>query len=557
MISLDEGVTMYRSWGSGPWLIPRDLPHWVFPPCIVRREGELGIKISSEIDVGLLFADREKPPKELRLTIIFRDKIQVSTDFCPLVMDGESNPASMIVSFEETFYLAVPYLEDGTDELGSLVFFLEEPSSGGQYHNYESKTRTQLRNATKWARGFKKNVTKLYRSVAKRIGPPLQVAVCEKPIEMKVSTFAECSSTTVDGTPVIESVIPFCRCKGSNSHRNNENSENQEEESNSDIADNHQKEYHVFEDGQQEERMTAPYVFDFDQQDKAIGSLSVYIRYNPPPNFQKHASKCTTKFAVMPQETPVPPVVSRKTKSNTISHEKIVYDAWNGCDVLDQDGFCKNMFDLHEEYYEQDSLGPTTKSALDAPPVNIVRSIYGINVPTEVSAVYRKNPVVIIGDSKADCRFQIDTSAGFAKFDDNSTDPKAQKRIVDPRVEEMLKGYQLKDGIVKEIPETLQHVPGTTEKRRCCGDGTVPYWSLVHCLKWKDAVPTLTIDELEGAIHRSILSDKRFHALLQQHCTVDDPRLPESTTSLAVVNSRISGLGLATVTDIADLKAYV
>jgi len=253
--------------------------------------------------------------------------------------------------------------------------------------------------------------------------------------------------------------------------------------------------------------------------DQAIGSLSINLSYSPPPDFRKQPNTaCTTKFAVASSEDiSLPsPVVSRRRKYNTIHHDKVVYDSWHGKDLFDKDGFCSNTFHTYEEYYEKDPLGPVTKSAMDAPPVNCVRSIYGINVPTEISAVYRKNPVVIIGDSKADCRFMIDKSAAFPRTD-----------IDDPAVRAMMEGYQLKDGIVTETPETLQNVPGTTEQRRCCGDGTVPYWSLVHCLNWKDSIPIVTADELEGAVHRPILSDKRFHALLQKYCIVDDPRPQE------------------------------
>jgi hypothetical protein len=508
MLSLDEGLIMYRSWGSGPWLMPREIPRGVFPPCIVRREGELGIKINSEIDVGPLFADREKPPKELRLTIIFREKIHASTHFVPLKMDAKTNPASMILSFDETFYLAVPYLEDD-DDLGNLVFYLEEPS-GRLYQNDQPRIRQQFQNATKWARSFKKEVTKIYRSVAKKIGSALRVAVSERPLQLKATAFEESSSSTIDGSSVIESVVPFCKCKGGSDakkipHQYNDGSENQEDEEAEEFSSTHRSLVSLNTCGDQQQ---------------AIGSLSLLLRYSPPPDFSKEPT-CTTKFAIIPEDTPSPPVVSRRRKYNTIHHEKIVYDTWNGSDLLEKDGFCQNMFDLYEEYYEQDPLGPTTKSALEAPPVSCVRAIYGINVPTEISAVYRKEPVVTIGDSIADCRYMIDKSAAFPKRDGNEGEN--ERQIIDPRVEEMMEGYHMKDGIITETPQTLQNVPGITEQRRCCGDGTVPYWSLVHCLNWKDSIPEVTADELEGAVHRPILSDKRFHALLQQYCTVDDP----------------------------------
>ena len=199
------------------------------------------------------------------------------------------------------------------------------------------------------------------------------------------------------------------------------------------------------------------------------------------------------------------------------------------------------MFDLYDKHYNGDPLGPTTKSTLNAPPVNCVRSIYGINVPTEVSAVYRKQPVVKIGDYIADSRYMVDKSATFPPIDDNS----------DPWVKANISGYDMKEGIITETSETLQYVPGKTEQRRCCGDGTVPYWSLVHCLTWKDSVPEVTVYELEGAGHRPILSDDRVHALLKQYCTVVDPR-PGTTQDGQLVES--SSLKLPRI---AKMPAYL
>ena len=233
----------------------------------------------------------------------------------------------------------------------------------------------------------------------------------------------------------------------------------------------------------------------------------------------------------------------------------IVYEPWHARDLLDKDGFVSNMFDLHAEYYEQDPLGPITKSALDAPPVNIVRSIYGINVPTEVGAIYRKEDVVVIGDNKADARYRVDKTARFDKLDGSSKSHNDEQQPIDPMVKEMITGHRINNGIMEEMPTALQQVPGTTEKRRCCGDGTVPYWSLVHCLNWIDSVPTVTVDELEGAVHRFVLSDKRFHALLQQHITVDDPR----NTALATIEKGVSKIVLPSIpdADTTDLKSYV
>ncbi len=526
---------MYRSWGSGCWLLPAELPNLAFPTCIVRREGELGIKVTSDIDVGPLFSDREKPPYELRLTVVFRDKIRASTNFVPLKIDNEKNPASMVLSFDETFYLAVPDLQGG-DDIGDLVFFLEEPAAE-LYTNDALKLRTQFQNHTRWARSFKKGVTRLYRNLAKKIGSVLQVAVCEKPLELKLSLFEGVSSLTVNGSPIMDAMVPICKCNGADDAKKTLNDDNEDSES----EDEGDLVPYVSDDGKTKRRLTC-YNFDNPFTEKSIGNLAISLKYKTPPDFQAEAPNRTTKLSMISEDTPTPPIVNRKWKK---SH--IVYEAWHGRDLLDQDGFCENLFDLHGEYYEQDPLGPLTKSALDAPPVNIVRSIYGINIPSEVGAVYRKEPVVTIGDNKADFRYRLDKSATFAKLDSSSKDANDEQKIIDTWAEEMTKGHRITNGVVQEMPEALQQVPGMTEKRRCCGDGTVPYWSLAHALNWKDSVPTLTVDEIEGAEHRTILSHKNFHALLQQHITVDDPRDPEQLALVISDNTTNEAAALATV----------
>ena len=101
------------------------------------------------------------------------------TLFVPLKIGTTTNPATMILTFDETFYLAVPYLEDD-DDLGDLVFYLEEPAS--HLNQNSSELRDNFKEATKWARGFKKKVSTFYRSVARKLGTVLRKAVCESPL---------------------------------------------------------------------------------------------------------------------------------------------------------------------------------------------------------------------------------------------------------------------------------------------------------------------------------------------------------------------------------------
>ena len=88
---------------------------------------------------------------------------------------------------QESFYLAVPYLGDNDDEIGELVFYLEEPA--GRVNQNASDFHKKLSRATQFMRGFKKKASKFYRDVAKQWGTVLRVACNESSMIVKVSDF--------------------------------------------------------------------------------------------------------------------------------------------------------------------------------------------------------------------------------------------------------------------------------------------------------------------------------------------------------------------------------
>ena len=476
-----DGLMMYRSWSCGNWLMPRILPKDVFPTCILRREGELGVTLASQIEVGSLFENRSKPPKELRLTVIFRD-ICAHSDYHPVRVNGKS----MKISFDETFYIAVPDLGD-EDELGKLVLYLEEPA-GGIIGHYESKFMNIWRNATSWARYIKKKVSKFVRGVTKKWGTVIRVGVCEKPLKLRVSDFEKVGTEdTRHGMYTMETFTPLVRCK-----RGNPTNLSAEPNSTGSTTRVNRRRMSL--------RMSLKRA--------EIGTVALKLSYNPAPK-PSSTKPSKTPMAMINEDTPQPPIMS-----NTIHFDKIKYDVMNATDVFKADGFVDNMFELVENVYEGDPLGPTKESSIDAPPVNCVRSIYGINVNTEAGAIYKKVPVVTVGDNKADCRYMLDKSANF----------RPTFAGLDSWAKLNLLTYKIKGGIVYETPRTLQNIPGQTSQKRVCGDGTVPYWNMVHALTWTDEVNVLTVDELEGASHRGVVADKRFFALLKRYCKVVDPR---------------------------------
>ncbi|CAB9505413.1 XV phospholipase A2 [Seminavis robusta] len=511
----DEGLVLYRSWGSGAWLMPRILPTHVVPSCIVRREGELGLKIVSSIQVGPLFANRDKPPKDLRLTVIFRDSIRAHTNFAKVVYKRTAaGGVDATVSFNETFYIAVPHLDDH-EHLGELNIYLEEPA--GRLHQYGSDFRQQMRQWTSWSpiRNVKKKISEWLREMSKRWGSVLRVAVCETPLRFKTSQFR---SSRAGDDQLVELVkeVSMCGCVG-----NDDTSEARAIEYSNDDIDEQTEEDDCLCGTSVRIKQGGNTHSDRDihtqpRSDQPLGTLHVKVRYRPPPKPLMDRDTATPVAATTPGSTPCIPIQDKYKKLNPTIN-KANFEVWDGHDLLKFDGFCGPSFNCLQEYYEADPLGPTTKSSGEAPPVKRVRAIYGINLPTEVCAVYRHRPVVVVGDDLADSRYVLDTHAAFPPDGDESVEN-------NPWAKHNLKDYQMRNGRIMETKSTLQNVPGRVEQRRCCGDGTVPYWNLIHCLSWTGQVPDLTIDELKGAEHRGILADARFHALLKQYCKVRDPR---------------------------------
>ncbi len=159
-------------------------------------------------------------------------------------------------------------------------------------------------------------------------------------------------------------------------------------------------------------------------------------------------------------------------------------------DLLVTEGL-NNATKLLKDTYAADPVDPRGLSSRDPPPIKKVVAIYGINLPTEASAVYqRKRSVKLTHSTRKDlCVRQLtvlDKDAKLKGLDD---------------------GYTLKSGIITE----------NKSKAKKSGDGTVPYWSLQHCRTWQgEGVKKCDVKvyEIEGAEHRAILNDKKFHRIL-------------------------------------------
>lgn len=151
---------------------------------------------------------------------------------------------------------------------------------------------------------------------------------------------------------------------------------------------------------------------------------------------------------------------------------------------------------FYEEYMRKNPLfGGEHKDEyiLKPPPVDRLYAIYGVNLETEIGYVFKRD------------------AAGCIVLDDSIS--KAQRTQLESE------GFAVKKGIVWETPRTKQGIVRelTGVDAHICGDGTVTYASLNHCARWRNEIPKLKIEELEGAEHRQVLANRLFFKKLIEY----------------------------------------
>lgn len=232
------------------------------------------------------------------------------------------------------------------------------------------------------------------------------------------------------------------------------------------------------------------------------------------------------------------PIVSSKklsSKSKTATNSHRYFEEFTGYDLFEREGLRDSTLQFVRDAYDSDPFGPRGKtSAEDPPPVSRIHAIYGVNLPTEIGCVYKRQDVAAVTSRRSDQARGVRSlyvpdkkSTILSSGDDNDSSTA---------------GYKISNGIILETSKTKQIEPmpfGTDDTddgvicqqhREISGDGTVPYWSLAHSKTWNGAFIMssstsstskekddsqqrikVTVEELDGAPHREILADPRFH----------------------------------------------
>ena len=478
-----QALAMGRSFGSAPWLIPSVLPSFAPSAVYCRREGAFEIYIKSTIHVEPLLDDRIELPNKLKLMLRYGNKI-LKTNFSP-ILDNK-------VTFEGRFTFATgpdgPFAKQCCKcccvccllrcavcpccSDNNLILYLGEPGlrvEKGTKRGAEMKKKFCTENSK---RVCLKIITCWYFVKWLLIAVGYIIYFFCYRCWVKLGDFI---NRAADRTSLLAASEPI----------------KMEEFVGS--VDGHTVDVELRNDFRKSRccQKAMP----------VIPTIKINVKWVPPEMESSGDSK-GCQVAELSSSS-----AHRRIGEFSAIHdnEEWEYDACSGYGILKKEKFDKAL-QCVSNVYDVDSFEP--RNGRKAPPVKNVKAIYGINLPTEVGALYRRRRAVHEKKHKVVSMYKLDRYAK-GKLND---------------------GLVLENGILKETSDTPQILCGPTnflssalakEMVRCSGDGTVPYWSLQHVRTWGRQC-NVSVTELDGAEHREILNDKRFHQTLIDYVTTKE-----------------------------------
>jgi hypothetical protein len=496
-LSDSEALIFGRSLGSGIGLIPKELLCEAPPVVYMRGDGAIEVKIKDKIDSDVFLCNRvdEHRPGRLKLAVVL-DRCGLSTPFAPIESDQS-------VSFGQTFTFRTQ--DNGFPPKASLAFLLCEP---GVHFARRSKTRFYEHRQTIYERFF---------------GRWKCDCECTKSFVWKTSlcSFFKCITCWCIIWPLTRYVVEvglklfmggtyaaFCFLYAGTVLSADEVSK--VSGGSSVLAAVKIASLHDILDGHDQVDGELKLVSQRDKtrwftcrQPRRATTLSVSIKWIPFCSTLRENDVCSPICQVQGEHRQVGDICHKR-------HPERYYRPTSGFDIITAEDLPR-VIETVKNVYDADPIDPRGLSSYSAPPVRLVKAIYGINLPTEVGAFYKRHRAVIERSDKVRSLFAVDKDVRLLGVD----------------------GYIAEDGILKETKDTPQVIKGgasSLDEPLCrSGDGTVPYWSLQHVRTW-DAECQVSVDELEGAEHRDILADVRFQKILVDYVCSK----PSSVAEMAV-----------------------
>lgn len=453
-LSDEEALALGRSLGSGPWLYPEVLPKGAPPCCYVRPQGVLEIYISGSVDASALVQKRRavSKPNRYQLVAAFGSSSRVVPT--PFHRVDAQNRAPF-GSDKIFFATGTNPKHDGTAKY--LQLFFQEPGISAAKYEREKKMFNPI-----WC--LLKLVT----------------CCCICDIVYKLVRWLTCSifQGFLISADAVSSAVG-----GSSNLAFSEPIRLPDQVWDGEAIDVKVDLYHKDDYGKMN-----PLLCYLCKKIPRSASVQIKIRWIPY-NKRKSVKRICS---------PIGEPLTKDKGSATllkINRKTEEYETFSGYDIMEQEGLHSILENIKAIYDADKNVGPRTTSSRDPPPVRRVHAIYGINMPTEVGAIYKRKDTCLSGERLQNL-YKLD---GKATLDRQS-------------------GYASASGVITETMKTKQ-----ANGHRVSGDGTVPYWSLQHVWSWQGPCDVSVI-EIDRAEHREILADCRFHKAVIQYCRQEGDR---------------------------------
>jgi len=469
-----ESLAMARTLGSVPWLIPTEMPPHVPENAFVRREGAFEVRVDCTVDVSSLLARRVDgaKPEKLKLELKYGRRT-LRSKFFPIIEEK--------VRFDRTFIFSTgpegPYERRRCARCGPccvlscvccaccsnnrLIVSICEPGYRAARRSKEGEEMRRRLCSFSTERKWLKILTCwwLFKWVLILIGYVLYLVYFKLWLSV-----ADVISKCCGGSTWMAVAEPIEICKK--------------------IVE---AESHIFEVELHHELRQSKCCRKGGLAD--VPTIKMSVRWVPPDALEHLSTGSQLSELNINRYRLINGLTCKQHGHNWD------YEAVTGSRLLKQElGRDAPALKAVSDYYDADPLQP--RGSWGAPPVKNVRAVYGINLRTEVGAVYRRRRALVQRRDKVKSRYALDIRAKFKTKN----------------------GYVLDDGLLFETKDTPQMIEAKGRSVACSGDGTVPYWSLQHVQSWKSHC-NVEVTELEGSEHRAILADSRFHEVLVDYIT--------------------------------------
>lgn len=470
-LTLEEEVLFGRHLGSTPWMFPNALPTHHPPIAFVKRQRLLHVNVSAPLNVSGLIPNRRRldRPTEYQLQAVMGSPSSSSSKSLRVLTSAfvkvKEEDATIVDCSSQRFTFCFP---EHVEALGvskwQVQFYIREP---GVVNTRKDQVVSHGMTALLW------KPLSCLDWIIHILGTILEWVCCV--LDVAIFPLHLLNQMTVDASSIlaVAEAIPL-PSPPSGTSTVAETSSNTTMTTTADLIHIHDSHASCFHRPTQRRQTSMSVTFQWESYDDAL-----------PPEQLCDSGRAmggdTTSYQLIDIAN-----VDTKTSTNTTTTQTATYQGLSGHDLMYKEGLdMQRYLRAMKDCYDNDLIFQTSK----APPVKRVHAVYGINIPTEVSAFYRQSDRCH-SETEILPKYELDPSPGIELQVNNSKDVDGPKYQVD--------GYLLKE------------VPTSTQKT---GDGTVPYWSLSSVQNWKDQVESITVHEMEQAEHRDILGSKAF----QQH----------------------------------------